>query len=141
MTEPCANLEELEAVCRDIIKYSIKTNNSKFRNQLYGGTDLYGLGATWLAESLNTNQHTFEVAPVFSLIELKILEEVKKLIGYDEGDGIFSPGGSISNMYGMVLARYKKIPESKTKGLHGLPILVAFTSEEASHFVQLGDSD
>ncbi|XP_044256502.1 acidic amino acid decarboxylase GADL1 isoform X1 [Tribolium madens] len=136
LTDPCANLEELEAVCKDIIKYSIKTNSAKFHNQLYGGTDLYGLGATWLAESLNTNQHTFEVAPVFSIIELKILEEVKKLIGYKEGDGIFSPGGSISNMYGMVLARYKKFPETKTKGLHGLPILVAFTSEEGHYSLQ-----
>jgi glutamate/tyrosine decarboxylase-like PLP-dependent enzyme len=33
-----------------------------------------------------------------------------------EGDGIFSPGGSLSNMYGMVLARQVKHPQFKTKG-------------------------
>jgi hypothetical protein len=43
-----------------------------------------------------------------------------------------SAGGSVSNMYGMVLARYKAIPDSKTKGLSGLPPLVAFTSEDVS---------
>ncbi|RZB39942.1 glutamate decarboxylase-like protein 1 [Asbolus verrucosus] len=139
LTKRCANLDELEATCRKIIKYSVKTNSAKFHNQLYGGTDLFGLGATWLSESLNTNQHTFEVAPIFSLIELEIVEKVKSLIGYKEGDGLFSPGGSISNMYGMILARYKMFPQSKTKGLTGLPVLVAFTSEEArAHWLGIG---
>ena len=45
---------------------------------------------------------------------------------------IVSAGGSVSNMYGMVLARYKAIPDSKTKGLSGLPPLVVFTSEDVS---------
>ncbi|XP_063929442.1 acidic amino acid decarboxylase GADL1 isoform X2 [Zophobas morio] len=136
LTEPCANLDELEALCKKVVRYSIKTNSVKFHNQLYGGTDFFGLGATWLSEALNTNQHTFEVAPVFSLIEMKIIEEVKKLIGYADGDGIFSPGGSISNMYGMILARYRRFPETKTKGLHGLPVLVAFTSEAGHYSLQ-----
>jgi hypothetical protein len=39
----------------------------------------------------------------------------------------------MSNMYGMVLARYKAVPDSKMKGLSGLPPLVAFTSEDVSH--------
>jgi glutamate/tyrosine decarboxylase-like PLP-dependent enzyme len=46
---------------------------------------------------------------------------------------IVSAGGSVSNMYGMVLARYRAIPDSKTKGLSGLPPLVVFTSEDVSH--------
>jgi hypothetical protein len=46
---------------------------------------------------------------------------------------IVSAGGSMSNMYGMVLARYKAVPDSKMKGLSGLPPLVAFTSEDVSH--------
>lgn len=49
------------------------------------------------------------------------------------GDGIFAPGGSISNMYGMSLARYKLCPDVKTKGIFGMKPLVLFTSEE-SHY-------
>ena len=30
-----------------------------------------------------------------------------------QGDGIFSPGGSLSNMYGMMLARHNAFPEIK----------------------------
>lgn len=39
-------------------------------------------------------------------------------------------GGSMSNMYGLVIARFNKYPEVKTKGVARLGSLVAFTSEE-----------
>ncbi len=38
-------------------------------------------------------------------------------------------GGAISNMYAMLLARYKMFPEVKEKGMSSVPRLVAFTSE------------
>lgn len=41
-------------------------------------------------------------------------------------------GGSLNNMYAMVLARHKLKPEIKTQGLYCLGILVAFTSEDVS---------
>ena len=77
-----------------------------------------------------------------------------------QGDGIFSPGGSLSNMYGMMLARHNAFPDIKVTrrsqtnlsrkdklfveccspltifqrtGLSGAPTLVALTSEE-SHY-------
>ena len=67
------------------------------------GIDAYGLGGAWLTESLNTSQFTHEVAPAFLLVERILLEKIRHLIGYpvkeeDGGDGIFCPGGSISNM-------------------------------------------
>lgn len=108
----------------------MKTSHPHFYNQLYGGVDLYGLAGSWITEAMNTNQHTYEIAPVFTLTEQEIIKHVQEKIGYTNGDGIFSPGGSISNMYGMVLARYWAFPEAKTKGLNALPTLVAFTSED-----------
>lgn len=41
-------------------------------------------------------------------------------------------GGSLANMYGMVLARFDKFPEVKTKGMANIGELVAFTSQEVS---------
>jgi hypothetical protein len=41
--------------------------------QLYHGADEYGLAASWLSEALNTNNHTFEVAPVFTIVERAVL--------------------------------------------------------------------
>ncbi len=68
--------------------------------QLYGGVDGFGLTGAWLTESLNTNQHTFEVAPVFIVAERAALKWCMNKFGYDpaSGDGIFAPGGSFSNM-------------------------------------------
>ncbi|KDR13120.1 hypothetical protein L798_13050, partial [Zootermopsis nevadensis] len=128
--------DELLHLCRDIVTYSVQTCHPHFKNQLYGGTDPYGLAGAWLAEALNTNIHTYEVAPVFVLVEHAVLQHVLNIFGFPNGDGIFAPGGSMSNMYGMVLARYKAIPDSKVKGLSGLPPLVVFASEDGHYSVK-----
>lgn len=38
-------------------------------------------------------------------------------------------GGAISNIYSVMIARYKHFPEVKTKGMTAAPRLVLFTSE------------
>lgn len=51
----------------------------------------------------NTNCHTFEVAPVFTLVETAVLTKLACLVGgpySDAHDGLFVPGGSIANLYG-----------------------------------------
>ncbi|XP_046997459.1 acidic amino acid decarboxylase GADL1 [Schistocerca americana] len=125
--------EKLLALCRAVIQYSVKTNHRHFYNQLYGGTDTYGLAGAWITESLNTNQHTFEVSPAFTLVENAVLQHMLKIFGYTNGDGIFAPGGSLSNMYAMVLARYRAVPDVKMKGICGSQPLVAFVSEDAHY--------
>lgn len=62
-----------------------------------------------------------------------VLEKMRHIIGFMEGDSILAPGGSISNLYSLIVARHKMFPEYKTKGLRGLtkqPVI--FTSEEVS---------
>jgi hypothetical protein len=83
----------------------------------------------------NFYRYTFEVAPAFTLIENKVLSHVLKLFGIPDGDGIFSPGGSLSMLYGIVAARFKAFPQVKTKGMWGLPHMVLYTSEDVSVFV------
>lgn len=45
---------------------------------------------------------------------------------------LVSSGGAISNMYSVMIARYKSFPEVKTKGMAAAPRLVLFTSELVS---------
>ena len=91
-------------------------------------------------DALNTNIHTFEVAPAFIAIEHSLLGYIRQLFGWglEEGDGIFNPGGSMSNFYGMLLARHHLFPELKSKGLFGTKPLVAFTSEESHYSIVKG---
>ena len=61
----------------------------------------------WLTVVANTNCHTFEVAPVFTLVETEVLAKLARVIGGPYGiahDGLFVPGGSTANIYGMRFA-------------------------------------
>uniref|UniRef100_A0A3Q3LBI1 Cysteine sulfinic acid decarboxylase n=1 Tax=Mastacembelus armatus TaxID=205130 RepID=A0A3Q3LBI1_9TELE len=118
---------------RDVAKYSTKTCHPRFFNQQFAGVDYHSLAGQFLTDALNTNICTYELGPVFVLMEAEVLRGLRQLVGWAEGDGIFCPGGSISNMYAVNLARYQLFPEVKTKGLCSLPKLTIFTSPE-SHF-------
>ncbi|EGI69245.1 PREDICTED: cysteine sulfinic acid decarboxylase-like [Acromyrmex echinatior] len=134
--KPASN-REIETVIRQTIQFSVKTSNPHFHNQLYAGVDEYGLIGSWITEVLNTSQYTYEVAPVFTLMEREVIQKSLELVGYPlmpEADGIMCPGGSISNMYGMLLARHKISPCIKKSGVYSFDLpLVCFTSED-SHY-------
>ncbi|XP_055506702.1 acidic amino acid decarboxylase GADL1-like [Leucoraja erinacea] len=122
--------------CRDVIKYSVKTGHPRFYNQLYAGMDHYSLVARFITEALNPSVYTYEVAPTFVLMEETVLKKMRELVGWADGDGIFSPGGSVSNMYAVNLARYKLCPELKETGLSGAVRMAMFTSEECHYSVK-----
>ena len=57
----------------------------------------------WLTAVVNTNVHTYEVAPVFTLAEVEVLAKFARIVGGSYAgshDGLFVPGGSIANLYG-----------------------------------------
>ncbi|XP_010593840.2 acidic amino acid decarboxylase GADL1 isoform X2 [Loxodonta africana] len=87
--EPHHRLLEL---CQDVIRYSVKTNHPRFFNQLYAGLDYYSLVARFITEALNPSVYTYEVSPVFLLVEEAVLKKMIEFIGWKEGDGIFNPG-------------------------------------------------
>ena len=95
----------------------------------------------WLSDALNTNAHTYEVAPVFLIVERALIEYTIGKLGWKHGgDGITAPGGSLANMYGLMLARHNLYPEIKTKGITGSQVkpLVIFTSEDSHYSVLKG---
>ncbi|NXO02273.1 GADL1 decarboxylase, partial [Rhinopomastus cyanomelas] len=128
--------QKLLQLCRDVIRYSVKTSHPRFFNQLYAGADYYSLVARFITEALNPSVYTYEVSPVFLLVEEAVIKKMVECVGWEEGDGIFNPGGSVSNMCAMNLARYRLFPEVKEKGLSGLPRLVLFASEECHYSVK-----
>ncbi|RXM98754.1 Glutamate decarboxylase 1 [Acipenser ruthenus] len=132
------NLEQLLVDCRDTLKYGVKTGHPRFFNQLSTGLDVIGLAGEWLTATANTNIFTFEISPVFIMMEEILLKKMYEKIGWpsEEGDGIFSPGGSISNLYSVLVARYYRFPEAKTKGMACVPRLVLFTSEHSHYSIK-----
>uniref|UniRef100_A0AAQ4REZ4 Glutamate decarboxylase 1a n=1 Tax=Gasterosteus aculeatus aculeatus TaxID=481459 RepID=A0AAQ4REZ4_GASAC len=110
----------------------------RFLNQLSSGLDVVGLAGEWLTSAANTNMFTYEVSPVFVLMEEFLLRKMQSIVGWsdDVGDGIFCPGGTISNLYSVLLARYHFYPEVKTMGMGVLPQLALFTSEQSHYSVK-----
>lgn len=108
--------ETLFDLLKKTIEFSVKTGHPYFINQLYSGLDPYALIGQWLTDSLNPSVYTYEVAPVFTLMEEEVLSEMRRIVGFPNsgyGDGIFCPGGSIANGYAISCARYYKSPNSK----------------------------
>lgn len=109
--------EQLLELVRKTIRYSVKTGHPYFVNQLFSCVDPYGLVGQWLTDALNPSVYTYEVTPVFILMEEIVLREMRSIIGweYGNGDGLFSPGGSLANGYGISCARYKCSPDIKVR--------------------------
>jgi len=130
--------KKLLQLCEDTVRYSVKTGHPRFFNQLYGGQDLFALAGSLLTENLNASMYTYEVAPVFTLMEEVVFKKLRDIVGYETGDGIFCPGGSVSNMYGLNMARYHKYPHVKEEGIHALPKFCIFTSEQCHYSLKKG---
>lgn len=122
------SLTDLSDHIDTILKYSVRTGSGTFADKLYSGSDAIGQFSSYLLSVLNTNVHTYQSGPVLTCIENAMIKEVTKvfyktdLTSNKDRDvsnigGIFSPGGSYSNMLAIKLARDKYFPENMTNGL------------------------
>jgi len=50
------------------------------------------MAGEWLTATANTNMFTYEIAPVFILMENVVLTKMREIIGWKTGDSIFAPG-------------------------------------------------
>ncbi|ESO96424.1 hypothetical protein LOTGIDRAFT_115956, partial [Lottia gigantea] len=130
------DLEQILSDCKETLKYCVKTGHPRFFNQLSTGLDIIGVTGEWLTAVSNTNMFTYEVAPVFTLMEEVILRRMRDLIGWQDGDGIMAPGGAISNFYGVLLARQKYLPQARLNGMFGCGEPVIFTSKQSHYSIK-----
>uniref|UniRef100_A0A336MQR1 CSON003354 protein n=1 Tax=Culicoides sonorensis TaxID=179676 RepID=A0A336MQR1_CULSO len=131
------SLQQLVVDCATTLKYQVKTGHPYFFNQLSCGLDIVSMAGEWLTATANTNMFTYEIAPVFILMENIVMTHMRKIIGWDCGDSIFAPGGSISNLYAFLAARHKMFPMYKEKGPKCLPgELCMFTSDQCHYSVK-----
>ena len=61
---------------------------------------------------------------------------MREIIGFHAGDSILAPGGSISNMYALIIARHRFFPQHKHQGMRAIKEhLVVYTSCEVSIYL------
>lgn len=119
-------------VLEDVVMATPKTASKSFFNQLFGGRNMAALSGEILAAVLNSSMYTFKVAGPQVLIEKEVVAKMLEKVGYTQGDGTFSPGGSISNMIAMMVARNEKDKSIRNQGMDGRRF-TAYTSEEGHY--------
>lgn len=112
-----------------------RTNSKSFFNQLFAGRTAPSLTADLLASVLNTTMHTYKVAGIQVLVEQEITNEFLKKVGYENGEGVMNPGGSLTNMTSMIVARNEKDETILKEGLRGGRMIV-YTSIECHYSVR-----
>uniref|UniRef100_A0A7S4C1X7 Cysteine sulfinic acid decarboxylase n=1 Tax=Chrysotila carterae TaxID=13221 RepID=A0A7S4C1X7_CHRCT len=128
--------DELYRACSLVLQYSVRSGSPMFFNQLYGRADLNSVLGDWVASAMNANVHTFEVAPVLTLMERHLLAHIAAALGPSfvaEHDGLFVPGGALGNIYAMHLARHRAAPATHEGGMWASAPLVGFVSKEAHY--------
>lgn len=99
-----------------ILDHSVQTIHPLFVNQLFGGFD----EASWAGEVastlLNPTMATFEIAPVLTVLEKRVVNELLEMMGFERGEGIMVTGGSNSNLLAMLCARTEYSPSIRLTG-------------------------
>ncbi|MBO1320610.1 pyridoxal phosphate-dependent decarboxylase family protein [Acanthopleuribacter pedis] len=130
----------------DIMANSIRTWHPLFLNQMFAGASFPAIVGDLLAGMLNPTLATFEASPAGTLIERSVATWMAEIIGMKPGSsGIFLPGGSLSNLMALTVARDTKLgPDIRQKGVGAqkVGILVSagchYSIANAAHLLGLG---
>ena len=118
----------------EFLRQCVRTNRPEFMNPLWGGLNVAGFAGEVIAALTNQSMYTYELSPIATLIEQAIVERMMEIVGYAEGFGTLTTGGSNGNMMGMLCARHASHPMSSITGFDGSKY-VAFVSAEAHYSV------
>ena len=127
----------LNPVLDDLDNYitnSVKTHRAEFMNPLWGGLSLPALAGEMVAAATNNSMYTHELSPMGTLIEQTLVRRMCDMVGFPDGFGTFTTGGSNGNMLGMLCARERAVPGSTKRGFDGSSMVV-FVSAEAHYSV------
>lgn len=130
------SFEELNQFLDQYLEYSTNTHSNQFLNQFFTGGNLPAILGEVITAFTNTSMYTFEVAPVATLIEKKMIAKMCQVLGYENGDGIFTTGGSNANMIAMLSARNHKVQYSMYDGITQTQKLTAFISDQMHYSFQ-----
>lgn len=118
----------------DYMRHSVRTNHPGFMNPLWGGMNISALAGEIIATLTNNSMYTYELSPMATLIEQALIKRMCEIVGFSDGNGTLTTGGSNGNMIGMMCARYQADPLGQRRGFDGEK-LVCYVSEESHYSV------
>ncbi len=128
--------EVLDLFRQEVMPHSIKTWHPLFMNQMSAGVSLPAVVGEMLSSMLNCTMATWEMTPVATIIERNVSQWMASLLGMKQGSsGIFVPGGSMSNLFALTVARDRKLgPQIAKHGLQSSLERGAILCSEACHY-------
>lgn len=130
----------LEKVENTILPNLLRTWSTKYMPHLHSPSLLETIGSELLIASFNDSMDSWDQGPAATEVEVAVIDGLKKLYGYSESaDGVFTSGGSQSNMSAIIAARdsycMKKLGwDVKKNGLTEEWKKLRLYTSEISHF-------
>ena len=144
--------EILDEVKEKILPNLVRPMSTNYMAHLHSAALLETIAAELILSTFNQSMDSWDQAPVATEIEVEVVRHLCKLYGYDgNGDGVFTSGGSQSNLSGLLLARdwfcntklnwdIKKygLPENFRKFRMYASEISHFSMEKSAHLMGLG---
>ena len=94
---------------------------------------LPAVAAEAVLAAVNPSVDTYYQSTVGTLMERRLIDVATGWAGFSAGDGVFTSGGTQSNMHALFLAREAAIADARMERAQALPRLVVFATA-SSHF-------
>jgi L-2,4-diaminobutyrate decarboxylase len=100
---------------------------------LNGPVALPAVAAEAVLAAVNPSVDTYDQSTVGTLMERRLIDVATGWAGFSAGDGVFTSGGTQSNMHALFLAREAAVADARMGRAQALPRLVVFATA-SSHF-------
>lgn len=128
-------LDATLAALERVVAATPVTAGPRFFNQLFAGHEPAALAAEMVTPLLNSSMYTFKVAGPQVLVEQAVLARLLAAVGFSSGEGTFTPGGSLANLVGMLLARSRALPTARDDGV-GAASAAVYASAESHYSIR-----
>lgn len=108
----------LQEVTALVTPHSTAVSDPRYVAHLHCPPTISSLAAETLLSALNQSMDSFDQGPAAAVIEQSIIDWLCNVFGLPQGDGVFTSGGTLSNLQALMLAR-------DTFALRGLGIDIA----------------
>jgi len=95
----------LSEVAELVLPNSTVVSNPGYVAHLHCPPTISSLAAETVLSALNQSLDSYDQGPAAALIEQYVIDWMCDLLGYDTGDGVFTSGGTQSNLQALLLAR------------------------------------
>jgi len=126
--------EVADELVNDILNTGMLFQHPRYLALVTSAVSPYSVAASILTDIYNPNVAGFDITPCVAMVEEKMIKYLGGLAGFDSNcGGVFTSGGSLSNLTGIIAARENKLP-----GRLDLPYGAAFCSDQAHSSVVKG---